>query len=100
VDVTVTVANTGERAGDEVVQMYVEYIDSGLDRPNRQLAGFRRVPIDAKSTVDVTLSLSADQLAYWSCDEHKFVVERGKSVRILVGRSSARIELSDTIDVI
>ena len=66
VDVSVDVKNTGARAGDEVVQLYVKHIGSAVDRPNKELRGFKRVAIEAGETKTVTITLPASRLAYWN----------------------------------
>jgi beta-glucosidase len=85
---TVDVANTGARAGDEVVQLYVRYPDSRVSRPKKQLRAFQRVTIPAGETKTVTLSLAAADLAYWSPEQQQWVLEPGR-VELLVGNSSA-----------
>ena len=44
IDISVDVKNTGARAGDEVVQLYVKHVGSAVERPNKELRGFKRVP--------------------------------------------------------
>ena len=98
VDVSVEVRNAGQRAGEEVVQLYVQYPDSRVSRPLRQLRAFRRVAIGAGETQTVHLTLAARDLAYWDAASHRFVVEDG-SVRLLVGASSADIRLQTMLRV-
>ena len=50
VKITVDVKNTGKYSGDEVVQLYVRYLDSKVERPLKQLKGFTRVPVNAGET--------------------------------------------------
>lgn len=98
VTVSVAVTNTGSRAGDEVVQLYVRYPNSSVSRPLKQLTGFRRVTIAPGETQTVTLPLAASQLAYWDTAQHRFTVEPG-SVQIFVGASSADSRLETTLGV-
>lgn len=91
-DVSVCVTNTGNLDGDEVVQLYVQYPDSKVTRPERQLRGFDRVHIPAGETVTVTFPIEAEDLAWWDADRHAWVLERGR-VRFLVGASSADIRV-------
>jgi beta-glucosidase len=98
VDVSVDVKNTGKRAGDEVVQLYVKHIGSSVERPNKELRGFKRVMIPAGATKTVTITLTASRLAYWNAAEKAFVVENDK-VQIMVGPSSADTKLDKTIQV-
>ena len=98
IDVSVDVKNTGARAGDEVVQLYVKHIGSAVDRPGKELRGFKRVPLRAGETKTVTLTLPASRLAYWDVAGKKWVVENDK-VQLMVGSSSADSKLDKTIDV-
>lgn len=96
--VHVKVKNSGTRTGDEVVQMYVRYLDSAVTRPRRMLVDFRRVTIEPQQTEVVTLGLRPQSLLYWDISRQGFVLEPGK-VEILVGRSSRDIEFSRTVTV-
>jgi beta-glucosidase len=100
ISVSVEVTNESARAGDEVVQLYVRYLDSKVARPQKQLRGFERVSIIPGQTRSVTLALSAEDLAYWSPEHHAWVVEPGK-VELMVGPSSAdaALKLRQTIAV-
>ncbi len=94
--VSVDVKNTGTRAGDDVVQMYVTHLGSAVDRPFEQLAGFQRVSLKPGETRIVRLPLSAEQSAYWSVKEHRFMVE-SDFVQIRIGHSSSDITLRKTV---
>jgi beta-glucosidase len=98
VTVSVDVENTGDRAGDEVVQLYVRHEGSKVTRPIKELRGFERVSVAAHETKTVRIKLRADSLSYW--DEHagRFVVEE-EPVRILVGGSSAATPLAATVTI-
>jgi len=54
--------------------------------------------VKAGETQRVAVELSADQLAYWSVDEHRFVVEPGK-IEIMIGASSADVKLRRMVEV-
>jgi beta-glucosidase len=97
-DISVDVKNTGKRAGDEVVQLYIKHIGSAVDRPSKELRAFKRVPIKAGETKTVTLTLPASRLAYWNTSAKNWVVEADK-VQIMVGSSSADTRLDRTIAV-
>ena len=96
--VSVRVTNTGSRDGEEVVQLYVAYPGSVVERPIKQLKGFKRVFIHARQSVTVDIPLKAEDLAYWNVEKHAFTVEKEK-VKVMVGSSSADIRLSNTIQV-
>jgi beta-glucosidase len=93
IDVSVEVTNTGSRAGDEVVQLYVRRPESKVDRPLRQLRGFQRVTLAAGESRSVILRLAAADLAYWDVGRHAWTVEPGR-VEVMVGPSSADAALA------
>jgi beta-glucosidase len=96
--VSVDVRNTGTRAGDEVVQMYVKHLDSVVDRPIKELRGFQRIPLRANETRTVCLTLKGTDLTYWDAGKQSFVVEPGR-LSIMLGASSADVRLEKTIEV-
>jgi len=98
ITVNVDVKNTGDRAGEEVVQMYVKYLNPSADRPIQQLAGFKRIPLQPGETKTVSIPLKGEQLSYWDPDKKLFAVENSK-VQILIGSSSADIKLDTTVNV-
>jgi beta-glucosidase len=96
--VSFDLTNTGKRSGEEVVQLYVKHLESKVSRPLKELKGFKRIAVKAGETQRVAVELSADQLAYWSVDEHRFVVEPGK-IEIMIGASSADVKLRRMVEV-
>jgi beta-glucosidase len=92
IDVTADVTNTGSRPGDEIVQLYVRYPESKVDRPLKQLRGFARVTLAPGETRAVSLRLAAADLAYWDVARHTWSVEPGR-VELMVGPSSSDREL-------
>jgi beta-glucosidase len=98
VTVSVDVTNTGKRAGDEVIQMYVQHLHSSVPRPLKELKGFERVTLKPNETKTVRLPLTAASLAYWNVQKHGWEVER-EPVKILIGKSSADLPLEKTIEV-
>jgi len=96
--VSVNVRNTGSRVGDEVVQLYVSYPDSKVERPLKQLKGFKRVFIPVGKTQTVQIPLKASDVAYWNVEKHAFVMESAK-LKLLIGSSSADIKLAKLVDV-
>jgi len=94
--VSVNVKNTGKRDGDEVIQLYVSYPDSKVERPMKQLKGFKRVFIPAGQTKTVEIPLKTEDLAYWNVEKHAFTVEKGK-VTLMIGSSSSDIKNTKNI---
>ena len=94
--VTVSVKNTSGRDGEEVVQLYASYPDSKVERPSKQLRAFKRIPIKAGETREVTLTVPKEELGYWNEEKQMFVVEPG-TVKLLIGASSEDIRLEGKI---
>src|SRR5215472_5692648 len=85
--VSVDVTNTGSRAGDEVVQLYIREEVSSVTRPIKELRGFERVPIKPGETRTVTFQVGPEELRFYN-REMKPVVEPG-TFKIMVGPNSA-----------
>ncbi len=98
ITVEVKVKNTGQMAGDEVVQLYVRHLDSKVSRPLIELKGFERIEVKPGETRMVKIPLKAADLAYWDEAKHGFVVEEDK-IEVMVGSSSKLIHFKKTIEV-
>ncbi len=96
VDISVPVTNTGDRAGREVVQVYVEAPPGPVARP-RQLAGFAKAELDAGTSADVTVHLAPRTLAHWDPVESCWRVVEGEHT-LWVGRSSRDLTEWVTVD--
>ncbi len=96
--VSVDVTNTGSRAGDEVVQLYVRHLGSTVSRPRKELKGFQRITLKPGETRTVSMRLPVAALAYWDADTQKWVLERD-SVELQVGASSEDIRGKATVQV-
>jgi beta-glucosidase len=97
VTVRVDVSNVGDRAGDEVVQLYIHQYVTQVTRPVKELKAFKRVTLQAGETQTVTLELAVNQLAFY---DHalQYVVEPG-TVEVMVGNSSQDIHCTDTFEI-
>jgi beta-glucosidase len=98
ITVSVNVRNTGSRAGDEVVQMYVAHAGSKVERPIEELKGFKRVRLEPGKTTTVELPLKASDLAYWSVEKGAWDVEADQ-VSLMIGSSSADTKLKTVVKV-
>jgi len=98
-NISVDVKNTGKRAGDEVVQLYVHQVKSSVKRPAKELRGFQRISLKPGEKQTITLTLPAEKLAFWDEKTHGFVVESGV-FDVMMGASSADIRLKDQVEVI
>jgi beta-glucosidase len=90
--IKVTLANTGTRDGEEVVQLYVAHPDSTIERPVKELKAFSRVALKAGETKIVTLTLRAKDLEYWNQKNQRFELEP-ETLEVQVGGSSDKIAL-------
>ena len=90
VRVSVDVANTGRRAGDEVVQLYVRDDEATVTRPVLELKHFQRVTLQPGEKRTVTFDLKPSDLAFWNVDMHR-VVEPG-TFTISAGNSSTALK--------
>ncbi len=93
VTVSVPVRNTGGRAGDETVQLYVHQLVGSVTRPVKELKGFERVSIAAGETKTVTFTLTPESFRMWNIDMRR-VVEPG-AFEIMVGPNS--VDLKTTL---
>jgi beta-glucosidase len=91
-EVSLKVRNAGTRAGAEVIQLYVHDGHSHIDRPLRELKGFRRVELQPGETKTVEFKLDRAAFSYWSPDTKDWVAEPG-TFEIQVGASSRDIRL-------
>jgi len=92
VTASVDVTNAGSRAGEEVVQLYVGFPGSKVDRPVKLLRGFEKVSLDPGETKRVSLPVRAKDLAYYDTGAKAWVVERVEYA-VLVGGSSRASDL-------
>ena len=97
VTISVDVTNTGRRAGDEVVQLYVRDLVASVTRPVKELRGFQRLRLDVGECRTVTFRLAVSQLGFHDLDM-RFVVEPGQ-IDVMVGASSADIRLMGTFEI-
>lgn len=98
VHIHVDVKNTGDRAGDEVVQLYVRNNDKSTFQPREQLQGFERVGLKPGETKTVDFTLPVEQLAYWSPGKHAYVIDPG-TFDVMVGSASDDIRQQGSLTV-
>ena len=95
--VTCKVTNTGKRAGDEVVQLYVRDVLSSVTTYEKNLAGFERVHLKPGETKEITFPIDRKALELLNADMH-WVVEPGEFT-LMIGASSTDIRLNGTLTV-
>lgn len=93
IEVCMDVTNTGGRAGQEVVQVYVRDVAAKLARPTKELKAFTKISLQPGQTQTVTLTLDESALAYYDPAKPGWVAEAGE-FEVHVGRSSQDIRLT------
>ena len=96
--VTLTVTNTGKRAGAEIVQLYVAKPGAEGFRPAQELKGFAKVQLQPGESKTVTIPLDDKAFRYWNTKTDSWEVEGG-SYELRVGASSADIRLTAVVEV-
>ena len=93
----VEVANTGKRAGDEVVQLYVRDDEASVTRPVKELRGFKRLTLAAGEVRTVRFSIGVEQLAFTGVDG-RLRLEPGL-ITVMAGTSSASLPCSAQLEI-
>jgi beta-glucosidase len=91
-EVTVDVTNTGERAGEEIVQLYVGFEGSKVERPVKLLRAFDKVALGPGETKTVPLTVEVKELAWYNPDAGAWEIEP-MTYAVLVGPSSRTADL-------
>ncbi|MGI8919872.1 MAG: beta-glucosidase BglX, partial [Pyrinomonadaceae bacterium] len=86
---TVELENTGQRAGDEVVQLYIRDVAASVTRPVKELKAFQRITLQPGEKKRVEFKLTAGELGFFN-REMRFVVEAGE-FRVMVGPNSVEL---------
>ncbi|MEK3826907.1 glycoside hydrolase family 3 C-terminal domain-containing protein [Paenibacillus sp. FSL K6-1558] len=98
VQVQIRVTNTGERAGKEIVQLYVSDVESTVIRPDRELKAFAKVALEAGESKIVHFTLNKRSFAYYNVDMKDWHVETGE-FGIQLGSSSRDIRMQTRVSV-
>ena len=92
---TVSVKNTGKKAGAEVAQLYIRDVKSSLPRPLKELKGFEKVFLNPGEQKQVSFTIDKSALSYFDADKHEWVAESGE-FEALIGNSSDAIKTKVT----
>ncbi len=98
VKVSLSLTNSGDVAGGEVVQVYVKDTESSLERPEKELKGFKKVFLNSGETQTIEITLNNEAFRYYDDTKSEWVLEPGK-FEILVGSSSRDIRLSGDVEM-
>lgn len=96
--ITYRITNTGKFDGDEVVQLYVKYLESRLSQPNKQLKQFKRLHLKAGESIIDTLRLNLNEIYSYDPDKNRYIIENG-NYEIQLGASSKDIRLVGNISI-
>ena len=97
VKVSCTIKNTGNVAGDEVIQLYIHDVLASVSQPVMQLKGFQRIHLNAGESKEISFMITPQMLSLLDKDLNH-VVEAG-DFRIMIGASSRDIRLKETLTV-
>lgn len=97
VDVRFKIKNTGKIAGEEVVQLYIHDEWASVERPIKELKGFKRIYLNPDEEKEVTFRLFTDQLAFYD-EAMRFIVEAG-TFEVMIGSSSEDIRLTGRFEI-
>ena len=75
---TVSVTNTGKRAGKEIVQLYIGDEKASVERPRKELKDFEKVELQPGETKDVSFEITPEALQFWSDETHSWTAEPGR----------------------
>ena len=95
INVSVDVTNIGKLNGEEIVQLYVGYKNSSIDRPVKDLKGFGKLSLNPGETKTITLELKASDLAYYDIETNEWKVEEIQYL-VYIGSSSREQDLLST----
>lgn len=95
---SVTIANTGDRAGDEVVQIYLAAVDPAFDLPTKTLAAFARQSLAAGEEKVLELRVGAERFKNWNPDSKSFE-HLTQSFQVMIGRSARDIRLVSPLNL-
>ena len=85
---TVTVKNTGDREGQEVVQLYISDKKSSLPRPVKELKGFRKVKLAPGEEQKVSFTVAKDALSFFDDAKHEWIAEPGKFEAVIAASAA------------
>lgn len=85
---TVTVKNTGDREGQEVVQLYISDKKSSLPRPVKELKGFKKVKLAPGEEQKVSFTVAKDALSFFDGAKHEWIAEPGKFEAVIAASAA------------
>jgi beta-glucosidase len=96
--VSLNVKNTGQMAGAEIVQLYINDVNCSVERPAKELKGFEKLFLSPGETKSISFVVDKDKLSFYSTQKHQWITEPGK-FQVLIGSSSQDIKLKDSFEL-
>ncbi len=96
--VSVDVANTGDRDGAEIVQLYIADPQASIDRPAKELKGFEKVFLKAGEKKTVTFEIDAEDLSWFNAEKHEWTAEPGE-FKALFARSAGDVQAEASFEL-
>ena len=96
-DRSITVKNSGQRKGQEVVQCYIRDLESSIDRPHKELKAFQKVALESGESKPIDILLDETALSFFDPESKRWVAEPGQ-FELLIGSSSRDIRSRKIID--
>ncbi len=96
--ISATVENIGNRAGDEIVQLYIRDVKSSIDRPFKELKGFKKIHLKAAQSTVVGFELNISAFSFFHPTLKSWIVEPG-IFEVMIGSSSKDIRLRDRFNL-
>ena len=96
--VSVDVANTGDRDGAEIVQLYIADPEASIDRPAKELKGFEKVFLKAGEKKTVTFEIDAEDLSWFNAEKHEWTAEPGE-FKALFAKSAGDVQAEASFEL-
>ncbi|UTX51129.1 glycoside hydrolase family 3 C-terminal domain-containing protein [Candidatus Saccharibacteria bacterium TM7i] len=97
-EASITITNTGDRAGEETVQVYVRPLDAPTFRPKQELKAFTKVVLEVGESKTIVIEFDARTFAYYDIEQHDWVVASG-AYEVAIGASSRDIREVRTVSI-
>ncbi len=95
--VSCNIINAGDRFGAEIIQLYIQDVEASVERPLKELKGFKKVYLNPKEKRTITFELNKQDLSFYDDQNNEWKAEAGK-FNIHIGSSSRDIRLQSEID--
>ena len=90
-----TITNTGDKAGAEVAQLYINDVEASVPRPEKELKGFKKVYLEPGESQTLSIPFCEKALSFWDIETHDWKAEPGE-FKVLIGSASNDIHLEKT----